>query len=87
VIWEIQDYRVRTEPMNFILERRHWTKPSKKNPEGREAFVLVGYYSSLSSAVGAIPDDIALSPEVGNYSSLKARLEVLANELERRATQ
>lgn len=39
MIWEITDtYRVRVEPLNFVLERRHHTKPTDEHPEGREVW-------------------------------------------------
>ena len=84
MIWELANgYRVRTEPMNFILERFHRTKPSKKHPEGRDVWKVVGYYSGLRSAISAIPSDIALSPEVETFGCLEARLDALADKLAR----
>lgn len=85
MIWEITDtHRVRVEPLNFVLERRHHTKPTGDHPEGREVWKVVGYHSGLESALRAIPDDIAALPEVQDYAGLRARLEALVGQLARR---
>lgn len=85
MIWEIsKDYRVSVVPLNFVLERRHHTRPSDDHPEGRDTWKTVGYYSGLESALRAIPDDIAQLPEVQDYAGLRARLDTLAGQLARR---
>lgn len=84
MIWQLsEEYRVKVEPLNFVLQRLTEVT-NRETKEARMDWKTVGYYSGLESAIRAIPDDIALSPEVEDYKGLRALLDALAGQLARR---
>lgn len=74
-------WRVKVEPMNFILQQYAQTKPSKKNPEGGMKWKTYGYYSGLESALRALPDALAQCPEIETYQGYLAAWNDLARDL------
>ena len=88
MIWDLSpDFRCRSEPMNFVLERLHHTRPSEQHPEGRTVWSVRGYYSGLRSAIQAIPDELAHLPEITDFNALLARLDAVAGDIAKRVAR
>jgi hypothetical protein len=80
VIWEIADeWRVRTEPMNFVLEKLG-TTVSRETREERPEWKFVGYYMNLSACLKALPNELALDPRIEDVTELLDRLQTLASQ-------
>lgn len=76
------DWRVKVEGMNFILEHLQPTKPHKSNNyTAGVRWVLQGYYPSLKRALQALPDHLALSPGVTTLEGYMEAWDVLVNRL------
>ena len=70
------EYRVKTIPMNFVLEQYRELKPRDK-PSHHE-WVFLGFYSGLASALRALPDHVALTEDLNDVAALSARLRDIA---------
>lgn len=75
------NWRVNFVPLNFVLEEKRMTKPSKEHPEPREKWFTYGYYSSLKSALRDLPDALMLSPRVKTYYAAMEEWETLVEAL------
>ena len=64
------NWRIKTIPLNFVLEEQIDAHDKDKNPVKR--WVIRGYYSGMDSALQALPDHLALSPSVGTYEEYLA---------------
>lgn len=86
MIWELTNtFRLRVEPMNFILEQyREGGINRRTGEQGKAKWVICGYYSTLQNAIRAIPDEIAQHPEVETFAGFIERLDKLAGQLARR---
>ena len=81
MLWAINDdYRVRTEPMNYILEQRVTVTPKEGEP--RTEWKLLGYYSGLAAALKALPNFIGLRADVDTVQKLMAELTAIGAELQ-----
>ena len=70
------DFRIRTDPYNWILERYAEVMDFKTGePTGRYDWRLQGYYGSAEQAIKAIPDHLARSPEIKTLQALNAAME------------
>lgn len=84
MIWQLtDDIRIKVVPLNFILERLVQGK-NPKTKEPTETWRVCGYYSSLESAIRALPSELAQCPDVETFEGLCARLDKLAGQLSRR---
>ena len=67
-----ENFRVKTIPLNFVLEERVEADATRKiKPKCSHKWVIRGYYSGLSAALAAIPDYLAQSPAIktlGDYT-------------------
>ena len=69
------DWRVNTDPHNFILEHR--TVITKGDNAGQHKWTSAGFYSGMGSLLKALPDALALSPSIVTYEEYLARWEEL----------
>jgi len=76
------EYRVKTIPMNFVLEQYREIKP--RNKPVRYEWVFLGYYSGLASALKALPDHVALAEGLIDVGHLSARLRDIAEDAAKR---
>ncbi len=83
MIWQLSDdYRVRTIPMNFVLEEYREIKPKDK-PAYHE-WTFLGNYSGLRSVLHALPDWVALRDDTKTLEGLLVALEALADDITER---
>ena len=83
MIIEISDeWRVRVEPMNFILEQ--YREVIAKNKPPRMDWKFVGYYASLEQALLRIPHHLMQSGDLENIAGLPTRWESLIAQFSRR---
>ena len=64
------EWRVRTAPLNFILEEHvlKKQKPNSDEPATGHQWLVRGYYSGLRAAIIALPDYLAQSPNAANLT-------------------
>jgi hypothetical protein len=80
MIWQLTDeYRVKTEPMNYVLQELRTVRPKDKPPY--EEWQTLGYYSGLRSVMKALPDYMGLRDDVTSLESLLGRLENTIEEV------
>lgn len=80
-----EEWRLKIEPMNVILQKHHLVKP-KDEPE-HYTWKLVGYYGSIAQALKAIPDAITLGSQFETLAELNQLLSKLADALQANLTE
>lgn len=79
------DYRIRVETLNFVLQERHVSKAGKvagrEIEGGKETWKTLGYYSGLESVLMALPDHLAQSESVTTLHDYLDRWRTLAKDI------
>lgn len=71
----------RRDPLNLVVEILETITPKDK-PEHVE-WKIKGYYSRLHSALKAVPDHLAMSPEIRSLRALTERWEAVIAHMDR----
>jgi len=76
-----EDYRVRTDSLNYILEERI-TITKRETEEEVPGWKILGFYGSVPMALRALPGVIVMRPETTTFLELLTRFESVMRALQ-----
>ncbi|MCA4157670.1 hypothetical protein [Priestia megaterium] len=76
-----QSYKITSDPLNIVLNKKYFKKDKEGNVTTDEAFKQIGYYNSLHSALEALIEKEIKGSDAISLDGLKKHVDVVKEDI------
>jgi len=76
-----QNYKITSDPLNIVLNKKYFKKDKQGNVTEEEAFKQIGYYNTLNSALNALIEKEIKGSDAISLDELKKYVEGVKEDI------